>query len=293
MTKDTQNSEFELVTLKSGVISLRAKANREIFHPGTGPRLEAKILHVEQQRLVERCSTPGKFVIWDVGLGAAANVLTAIEALQNAVADIEIHSFDKTTAPLDFALNHARELGYLEPHRQKIIQLLSDCAVNAGPRIRWQLHLGEFDEVVRRERDLPAPHAIFYDPYSPTYNPEMWMLEHFKNLRHRLRPETPCMMTNYTRSTAVRVTLLLAGFFVGRGCSVGTKDETTVATNQRELLNHPLDQEWLETTVRQSSNAAPITGANQPKSPISPSDLEQLRSCLAKPASTPLDRCAL
>src|SRR5947209_1351712 len=99
---------FELVTLKSGVISLRSLENRETFHPVTGPKAEANILHVRQQRLLERSTDSSAlgetFIIWDVGLGAAANALAAIEALECAASRVEIHSFDKTTAPLEFAL---------------------------------------------------------------------------------------------------------------------------------------------------------------------------------------------
>jgi hypothetical protein len=39
----------------------------------------------------------------------------------------------------------------------------------------------------------------------------------------------------------LRVTLLLAGFFVGRGMPTGLKEETTVAANTRSLLDDPLD----------------------------------------------------
>src|SRR5271168_1316865 len=102
---------FELVTLKSGVMSLRSLENRETFHPVTGPKAEANILHVQQQRLVERAAAitqaGGTFVVWDVGFGAAANVLAAVDALSRTDSRVEIHSFDKTTAPVEFALNHA------------------------------------------------------------------------------------------------------------------------------------------------------------------------------------------
>ena len=68
--------EFEIVTLKSGVQSLRSIQNRETFHPVVGPMVEARTLHVQAPRLIERAAgCSGRFVIWDVGLGAAANAL--------------------------------------------------------------------------------------------------------------------------------------------------------------------------------------------------------------------------
>ena len=127
---------------------------------------------------------------------------------------------------------------------------------------------------------LPAPHAMIYDPYSPVGNPEMWSLEHFSRLRSRMDDASPCLLTNYTRSTAVRVTLLLAGFYVGIGCEVGEKAETTVASNCRELIERPLAKSWLE-RVHISRNSAPMTSAQYSQAYISDSDFALLKSCLS------------
>lgn len=227
----------------------------ETFHPVTGPWVEANVLHVNQQRLVERSKGLRKFVIWDVGLGAGANILAAIEALRDSETEIEIHSFDRTTAPLEFAISHSRELVYPVPYTEILQHLLHKNQVNPAPRMSWQLHLGDFREQV--QKSLPAPHAILYDPYSAATNRDMWSLDHFQNLRKCLDPDVPCLLTNYTRSTAVRVTLLLAGFYVGAGCEIGQKAETTVASNHLDLLNHPLDRKWVE-RIKNSTHSAPI-----------------------------------
>lgn len=273
---------FEIVTLKSGLKSLRALDNRETFHPVTGPRAEAEILHVAQQRLVERAAASrGRFVVWDVGFGAAANVLAAIDALADSPAEIEIHSFDKSVAPIEFALSHLEDLSYLAPHESRVRRLLSEGAVSIASRMHWILHLGDFRETLK-DPALPSPHAVLYDPYSPVGNPEMWSLEHFTSLRSRFDPDHPCLLTNYTRSTAVRVTLLLSGFFVGIGSEIGEKSETTLASNRLELLERPLGIQWLS-RVRKSGNAAPLTGAltggRYAQLPISEADLDRLCHC--------------
>ena len=125
-------------------------------------------------------------------------------------------------------------------------------------------------------RAAPAPHAILYDPYSPAVNPELWTLEHFQALRACLDPEHPCLLTNYTRSTAVRVTLLLAGFHVGLGHATGEKDQTTIATNISSLLTDPLGPQWL-TRVRRSTRSAPLRTAGVPGG-ISAEDFAALSS---------------
>ena len=269
--------EFEIVTLKSGTKSLRSLEHAETFHPATGPFDEAHVIHVQQQRLRERCHRERKLVLWDVGFGAAANVLAAIEALADCDAEIEIHSFDKTTAPIEFALRHQEELGYISGHERSLRRLLLDGQVRIQPRTVWNLHLGDFSDTVRTPAGaaLPAPNAIFYDPYSPATNPEMWTLEHFTSIWRRLDPDTECMLTNYTRSTSMRVALLLAGFFVGVGCVIGEKAETTIAANRLELLAKPLDRKWLE-RVRVSRNSAPLRHSAYSQSGISGEDFERL-----------------
>ncbi len=255
MLASNHSAEFEIVTVQSGVRSLRSRKFGETFHPVVGPMTEAVALHVRQQQLVARAAqTAGPFVIWDVGLGAAANAVAVLEAFAgHASGLVELHSFDETTAPLEFALHHADTLEYVGPHRAAIQGLLARGQWQT-PGLGWKFHAGDFRTTMPA---VPAPQAILYDPYSPAANPELWTLEHFRRLHACLDPTRPCLLTNYTRSTAVRVTLLLAGFFVGHGHATGEKDQTTIASNSLGLLDAPLDARWLE-RVRRSTRSAPL-----------------------------------
>jgi tRNA U34 5-methylaminomethyl-2-thiouridine-forming methyltransferase MnmC len=270
---------FEIVTLRSGIKSLRSVELKETFHPVTGPLQEARLLHVEQQRLVERCSAmiteDRAFVIWDIGFGAAANLIAATQALRELNTRVEIHSFDRSTAPIAFALGNSLDLDYVRPYEQQLKSLIAAGSVEVTRRLSWRFHLGDFTRAVSSNQ-APAPHAVIYDPYSPATNPDMWTLEHFRALRARLSDDAPCVWTNYSRSTAVRATLLLAGFYVGQGWAVGEKAETTVASNRLELLRAPLDRAWLE-RARRSTNAAPFRESSRyEKAPISLQDFGAL-----------------
>ncbi len=264
---------FELITLKSGHTSLRLLSNLETFHPVIGPEAEARILHVEQQKLVERSQTLGSLVIWDVGLGAAANAVAALEALAEGKAAIELHSFDHTLAPLRFACDHSEHLVYIQPFRKAIEDLMRVGQVQIGS-VRWFLHCADFRKSLERS-DLPAPHAIFYDPYSAASNHEMWTLEHFSKLQRALSKDRPCLLTNYTRSTAVRSTWLLAGFYVGIGVGIGEKDQTTIASNDLALLERPLTPAFLK-QVEASQNSNPLREAGAVYGPMNALDFERL-----------------
>lgn len=271
------------MTVASGARSLRSVEHGETFHPVVGPMVEARSLHVAQSRIVERageCARP--FVVWDVGLGAGANAVAAIESLHGTGTShgAEIHSFDCTDEPLAFALRHAEDLEYPVRWLGVIMELLETGTAAAGC-MRWHFHRGDFRQMIMESKmsALPAPDAIFYDPYSPAANPGMWTLEHFGRLRALVDASRHCTLTSYSRSTSVRVTLALAGFHIGRGGSTGEKDETTVAATHRELLAHPLGLDWLE-RVERSTRGAPLREGATP-GPVAPDDFAALREFLA------------
>jgi hypothetical protein len=269
------NVHFEMVSLRGGGRSIRSVAHGETMHIGTDPVTEAAELHIRQQRLAERAiawNGPGPFVVWDVGLGPAANAVASIRALREAGATAEIHSFEIDTAVLEFALKHSEELGYLAGWESAVEHLLALGHSEPSPGVRWILHRGDFSLMSPK---VPAPSAILFDPYSPARNPEMWNLETFRKVFSCTREDIPCLLTNYTRSTSARVTMLMAGWFVGRGVPTGEKEETTVASNRPDLLGSALDARWLA-RVRSSTNSSPLRGRNYVRDPISQADYAEL-----------------
>jgi hypothetical protein len=123
----------------------------------------------------------------------------------------------------------------------------------------------------------PSPHAILFDAYSPARNPAMWTLPLFSNLFQVLDPRRPCAMPTYSRSTILRVTLLLAGFFVGVGHATGEKEETTIAANDLSLISEPLGRKWLD-RARRSHSAEPMTRPIYRTAPLSAESWEKLQA---------------
>lgn len=104
----------------------------------------------------------------------------------------------------------------------------------------------------------------------------MWTQPLFANLFQLLDPQRPCALTTFSRSTLIRVTLLLAGFFVGTGHPTGLKEETTVAANTLDLIAEPLDARWLERALR-SHSAEPLREPIYSRKPLLPATAEKLR----------------
>ena len=273
---------YKLVRLASGAHSLHSFAHGETFHPVIGPVAEAEALYVNQLQLRERLKNhSGEFVIWDVGLGAAANALTVLRATRDLPGAIRLVSFDCTLEPLDFARHHAEALGYFGGYEKHVEKILDSQRVKFqdGPQtVDWELHLGDFPALLTplTAEAWPKPHAILFDAFSPAKNPAMWTLPLFTRLFQLLDPQRPCALPTYSRSTIMRVTLLLAGFFVGVGHATGKKEETTIAANTRELLTEPLDHKWLD-RARRSHSAEPMAEAVYRIAPLTPESWEKLR----------------
>lgn len=264
-------STYQLIRLRNGAVSVRSVPDGETFHPGIGPEAEADALYVRQLRLPERlAATDEALVLWDVGLGAGANALTALRRMAEALAvspsptprRVDLISFDQTNAALRFARDHAEQLGYLDGFLPPVDELLIAHRVSFshGPlTVNWSLVLDDFPTLVGSPASaaLPSPHAILYDPHSPRANPAMWTVPLFASLHRRLDPQRPCALATFSRSTAARAALLLGGFYAGVGHATGLKEETTVAATGLALLAEPLDHRWLE-RARRSDSAEPL-----------------------------------
>ena len=225
--------------------------------------------------LVDRVrAETGEFVVWDVGWGAAANPVTFLRALEGIRSPVRIVSFDCTPEPLRFALKHTESLQYLRGYEDSLGKLLDGGRVQfgipGGPEVDWELHIGDFPTLLEGTeiQERPKPHAIFYDAFSPATNSAMWTLPAFRNLLKLLPASRPCAMPTYSRSTMMRVTLLLAGFFVGVGHATGDKEETTIASNVLGLLDEPLGKGWLQ-RVKQSTSAEPMIEPIYRQAPLS------------------------
>lgn len=273
---------YRIVKLASGAHSVHSLAHGETFHPVIGPVAEAQALYVRQLGLTQRVAAhAGEFVVWDVGLGAAANAVTVLRATRELACSIRLVSFDHTLEPLEFALGQTAHLDYLVGYEAQLSALVREREVSFqdGPQsVAWEMHQADFPTLLAQPaaRTLPKPHVIMFDAFSPAKNPAMWTEPLFANLFQLLDPDRGCVLPTYSRSTMLRVTLLLAGFYVGAGHATGEKEETTVAANSLALISEPLDQRWLQ-RVHRSSSAEPMWEPAYRQAPLAPATWARLQ----------------
>ena len=251
--------QFEIVTTSAGAISIRDNVTREIMHNPVGPWAEANALYIDQSRLGERLRSgqTQELVIFDVGLGAAANAVAILHCARQIPGHcpLKIVSFERDLALLKFALAHVEQFPHLQAFVPALNQLMAQGFWSEG-NVRWELRFGDYPELIKREPS--QANLIFFEPYSPTKNPEMWSLDTFTKTFQRCAPDGATLIT-YSCATPVRVALLLAGFYVGVGAASGLKAETTQAGRARTDIDVPLGQSWLERWGRSHTpNAAGV-----------------------------------
>ncbi len=245
------NPFFEIVKTTAGAISIRNNMVNEIMHNPVGPWKEANALYVKQSNLEKKLTTYSKteihsstneeFVVFDVGLGAAANALATLHCFKKFNIPMRLVSFEIDLELLKFALLNSHQFLHFKGYEKVVETILNEKYWESG-NIVWELYEGDFLNTIHQVKhhcDL-----VYYDPYSPKVNQEMWSTECFKKLKTKCKDNTE--FYNYSQATPIRAALLEAGFYVGYGMPIGEKNATTQAACLIKNINNPLDHRWLE-----------------------------------------------
>ncbi len=197
-------------------------------------------------------------MIWDVGLGAATNAMAAIhcyevQAAHGPVRPMRVISFENDLDPLRLAFRHNREFVYLR--HPGPAGILSEGEWHSGKYagLSWSLVSGDFLTALATPPE--APDLIFFDMFSANSAADQWTLAAFRKLFAACQGKAAELFT-YTCSTPIRAALLVAGFHIGRGRSIGLKDETTIAVTPAAALDgrhELLGEEWLAKWKRSSA----------------------------------------
>ena len=257
---DLKRGRYEVI-VRDEVGYIKHTTSGEVMHSINDPAEEARSLYVEQSRLIERLQTAADepLVVWDVGLGAAANAMAAILAVEGSTPPLKARnltlvSFENDLDSLKLALDHVRWFKHLR-HGAPRKLLSSGRWINSASTIDWLLLSGDF---AARKYDAPPPDIIFFDPFSFKTDSALWTLAAFRELA-LVCATKPVELFTYTFSTSVRAAMLAAGFYVAKGRGTGPKLETTIglsphaatAPHAHELLG----AEWLAKWRRSDARA--------------------------------------
>jgi tRNA U34 5-methylaminomethyl-2-thiouridine-forming methyltransferase MnmC len=260
---------YQLRRQSNGSMALVRTDLGETMHPQLGPWEEAQRVYVQGTGLAElltareRGPSATELVIFDVGLGGAANALAAIQAVRQAreqhrpIRPLRIVSFEQDVTAPAFALASAEQLGYVRGFEPALRTLLEQGRWESGDGVTWLLRTGDFTTLVQDETHRAD--VVFFDPFSPRSNPEMWSVPLLENLYRCHRPGRAMRLATYSSAFGVRAGLLLAGFYVGDGPILAGLRRATLAATDFSLLREPLDRAWLGRWRRDREPWPPLT----------------------------------
>ncbi|PIN69727.1 hypothetical protein COV93_04325 [Candidatus Woesearchaeota archaeon CG11_big_fil_rev_8_21_14_0_20_43_8] len=195
----------------------------EYYHSVTGAREEAVKKYAEPCRIADLARCPGKIVILDfcfgMGYNSAAAIDSALEANPNCI--IEITGLEND---LDL-LEGLQEINGPFRSYGLIKKAASELSIKEG-NVAINLLPGDAAETVMSLTEFEFD-VVFFDPFSPKRQPELWTEEIFTNIYVRMRDGG--ILATYSCARSVRDALRGAGFLVKDGPPVGRRGPSTLA----------------------------------------------------------------
>ena len=226
------------VETKDGSITYHNSDVDEHYHSMSGALEEAEKKHVAPVEITKRlAANENHIVIADVCFGLGYNTLAALREIEGVHdATVELYAFENDPEILD----KIKELplpGEYELALGRVLTLVSDASkITTKPTFTvhrcddelftGSLYLGDMKETIA-VLPLNSVDVVFFDPFSPGKQPELWSKEIFATLFAALKPGG--ILTTYSCATRVREAMREVGFRVEDGVILGRKSPSTLA----------------------------------------------------------------
>lgn len=228
------NPGYTIVRTNDGSCTVYLHEYEEHMHSLSGAYEEALLKHVYPSGILRRDTSSLR--VLDIGFGLGYNILALIAELQKTEyrGTLTIVSFekDRSLLPALHAIEFEETLG-------NIYRFIQDAYRNGSSHdgnMSISLMFGD-----ARQSVLAMPFdqfdAVFFDPFSPSRNPELWSVDFFSQI-HRLMADD-AILTTYSSAPQIRAAMIDAGFVIGKGPSVGGKREGTIASKTNVIPVFP------------------------------------------------------
>ena len=215
---------FRVLRTDDGSHTLVDVASGDSFHSGSGAASECRHVYLENSGIGDRLRSGRSASVLEIGFGTGmAFAITAAAAIRSG-ARLEYVAIERR--PLDArlvaeVLSPADDLGgEYAAVRQRLVEWLSDVPLRSGeshllriaPGCRMRLEVCDAAEWHPVEEERFA--AVYFDPFSPASNPELWELPMLARMHELL--EEGGRLVSYCVSSEVRRRLQSVGFTVHR-----------------------------------------------------------------------------
>ncbi|MEX2602362.1 MAG: tRNA (5-methylaminomethyl-2-thiouridine)(34)-methyltransferase MnmD [Balneolaceae bacterium] len=211
----------------------------QYYHNPNGAIAESRHNFFDVPRLKERLERAGRFSILEMGFGTGLNLLLLTELLEKlehppAVTFRSVEGYPISPERAS-SLNYPKLLG-MENRPELLVSIFDKLKpglnrFSVSGYLELELFIGPFEE-----NPPPAElyDAIFFDPFSPEVNADMWAPSVFETLRDASSPDV--LLSTYCAASGARAALAVAGWKVARTQGALGKREMTLAARRPEIL---------------------------------------------------------
>lgn len=171
-------------------------------------------------------------VIFDVCFGLGYNSAAAIDLIRehgnNSLVTIYCFENDLTIIAESLNVNP----GFRNYH---LIKKFSEYIISGGresfmcENVKFILMLGDAKKEIRK-KGLPLADFVFFDPFSPSKQPEMWFLGFFRDIHIAMKRGG--LLATYSFARVVRDNLSATGFKVFEGPVIGRRSPSIIAVKE-------------------------------------------------------------
>jgi tRNA U34 5-methylaminomethyl-2-thiouridine-forming methyltransferase MnmC len=226
---------------KDGSHTLYSENFHQHFHNPNGAISESRHVFFDTPNISERLLKSDSFHIFELGFGTGLNLLLLMEQLckMDSVPDVTIHSVEAYPLKLDQAikLNYPDKLE-LTNAAELLACIFRDLRFGNNTfqlkkNVQFNLFIGSFEEFPDPEHHFDM---IFFDPFSPDVNPDLWTAHTFGKLASWSKPDV--LLSTYGASSAGRAAMAASGWKIARAPGALGKREMTLASLDPEQLSN-------------------------------------------------------
>ncbi len=198
----------------------------EQYHSKSGALDEALKKHVLPSNILQDAKIKKNVVIADVCFGLGYNSLVALTLLwdENPHCHVTLYAFENDKE----ILAHIKEIKLPQKYaivKTKILHLIEHGAYK-DEYLSAKLFMGDVREQLQHVANASI-HVVFFDPFSPKKQPELWTKEVFSLLHEKMKQGS--ILTTYSCARMARDNMKQVGFLVFDGPRVGRRSPGTIA----------------------------------------------------------------
>jgi tRNA U34 5-methylaminomethyl-2-thiouridine-forming methyltransferase MnmC len=218
---------------QDGSHTLYSEKFHQHYHNPNGAISESRCVFFDTPGFREKLGNSDSYYIFEVGFGTGLNLLLLMEYLCKM--DTSVNVFYQSVEAYPLKLDQAIKLNYPEKlELTNAAEILACIFRDLKPgnntfkiknNVHFSLFIGSFDELPEPEEKSDM---IFFDPFSPDVNPELWTDKVFHKLASWSKPDA--LLCTYGASSAGRGAMASAGWKVARAPGALGKREMTLAS---------------------------------------------------------------